>query len=104
MVYRVSPLTYALGRPRVKLTHFAMVNLIAQAEVVPELVQANFTTENVVRELNRIIADGPARERMLARLRGVVQALRSDSDDSWSPAERAAEHVLGFVARGAGHG
>src|SRR6266566_4702505 len=29
MVYRVSPLTYALGRPRVKVSHFAMVNLIA---------------------------------------------------------------------------
>ena len=29
MVYRVSPLTYAVGRPRVKVPYFAMVNLIA---------------------------------------------------------------------------
>src|SRR5439155_9217962 len=38
MVYRVSPLTYMLGRPRVKVSHFAMVNLIAGEEIVPELV------------------------------------------------------------------
>ena len=48
MVYRVSPLTYLLGRPRVKVPHFAMVNLIAGEEIVPELVQQDFTAEKVV--------------------------------------------------------
>ena len=42
MVYRVSPLTYALGKPRVKVPQFAMVNLIAGEEVVPELRAARF--------------------------------------------------------------
>jgi lipid-A-disaccharide synthase len=42
MVYRVSPLTYLLGKPRVKIPHFAMVNLIAGEQVVPELVQHEF--------------------------------------------------------------
>ena len=48
MVYRVSPMTYRLGRSRVKVPYFAMVNLIAGEEVVPELVQQDFTAENVV--------------------------------------------------------
>ena len=48
MVYRVSGLTYLLGKPRVKVPRFAMVNLIAEEEVVPELVQHDFTAENVV--------------------------------------------------------
>ena len=55
MVYRVSPLTYAVGRPRVKVPYFAMVNLIAGEEVVPELVQQDFTAENVVTRLNEIL-------------------------------------------------
>src|SRR5437879_5274 len=42
MVYRVSPLTYFLGKPLVKVPHFSMVNLIAEEEVVPELVQHKF--------------------------------------------------------------
>ena len=53
MVYRVSPLTYALGRPRVKVPYFAMVNLIAGEEIVPELVQQDFTAENVVDQAQR---------------------------------------------------
>ncbi|HLO06576.1 MAG TPA: lipid-A-disaccharide synthase, partial [Terriglobales bacterium] len=65
MVYRVSPLTYAVGRPRVKVPYFAMVNLIAGEEVVPELVQQDFTAENVATRLNQILVDGPAREKML---------------------------------------
>ncbi len=99
MVYRVSPITYTLGRPRVKLSHFAMVNLIATEEVVPELVQHDFTAENVVRELKRIIPDGPPREEMIRKLAGVVEALKYGAKDSATPAGRAAEEVLKLVNR-----
>ena len=76
MVYRVSPMTYRLGRSRVKVPFFAMVNLIAGEEVVPELVQQDFTAENVVTRLKEIMADGPAREKMIAGLAGVKTSLR----------------------------
>jgi len=52
MVYRVSPLTYLLGKPRIKIPRFAMVNLIAGEEIVPELVQHDFTAEKVVAKLD----------------------------------------------------
>src|SRR5258708_22581173 len=68
MVDRVSPLTYFLGKPLVKVPHYAMVNLIAEEEVVPDLVQDKFTAENVVTELNKIIPDGEPRARMIERL------------------------------------
>src|SRR5580698_6021748 len=61
MVYRVSPLTYLLGKPRLKIPHFAMVNLIAGEQVVPELVQHDFTTANVVARLKEILPEGPTR-------------------------------------------
>ena len=56
MVYRVSALTYMLGKPRVKVPRFAMVNLIAEEEVVPELVQHDFTAENVAARMQEILA------------------------------------------------
>jgi len=37
----------------VKVPYFAMVNLIAEEEVVPELVQSKFTAENIVAELKQ---------------------------------------------------
>jgi lipid-A-disaccharide synthase len=96
MVYRVSPLTYALGKPRVKVPFFAMVNLIAGEEVVPELVQHRFTAENIVTEMNRIIPDGELRNLMLQRL-AAVKARLQHSVGGLPPAEMAAAIVLEMV-------
>src|SRR5208282_3971094 len=103
MVYRVSPLTYLLGRPRVKVPRFAMVNLIAEEEVVPELVQGDFTAVNVVSRLNEILPDGAARDRMLEGLARVKAKLRAPSPDGGvprHPADRAAEIILAMTGRG----
>jgi lipid-A-disaccharide synthase len=93
MVYRVSALTYALGKPRVKVPYFAMVNLIAGEEVVPELVQHKFTVDNVVAEMNKIIPDGEPRARMTERLAAVKAKLKQGSGDR-HPSERTAEIIL----------
>ncbi len=94
MVYRVSPMTYRLGRPRVKVPYFAMVNLIAGEEVIPELVQHDFTSGNVLGRLNEIIADGPVRNKMIAGLAGVKARLRGPVQDERHPVDRAAEAIL----------
>ena len=103
MVYRVSPLTYFLGKPRVKVPRFAMVNLIAGEEVVPELVQQDFTAANVVSQLKEILADGPARERMLEGLARVKSKLRGTEnvDPNTHPADRAAQIILTFHEKAA---
>ena len=51
MVYQVASLTWTLGRRLVKVDRFAMVNLIAERDVVPELVQADFTPQRVCADL-----------------------------------------------------
>ena len=56
MVYRVAPLTWTFGRRLVKVDRFAMVNLIAAHDVVPELVQDTFTAEQVAAELRKNFA------------------------------------------------
>lgn len=97
MVYRVSPLTYFLGKPRIKVPRFAMVNLIAEEEVVPELVQGNFTAANVAGRLREILPDGPPRERMLAGLDGVRERLRSPNQAGLSPADFASRIILSLT-------
>jgi len=93
MVYRVSPLTYTLGKPRVKVTYYAMVNLIADEEVVPELVQQKFTAANIVAELAKIIPDGAARETMIRGLRSVREKLKRGGGTCHT-ADRAAEIII----------
>jgi lipid-A-disaccharide synthase len=104
MVYRVSPLTYLLGKPRVKVPRFAMVNLIAEEEVVPELVQHDFTAANVVARLKEILPDGPARDRMLkglARVKALLRGPKATLDLVQHPADRAAEITLALGRSGA---
>jgi lipid-A-disaccharide synthase len=101
MVYRVSSLTYMLGKPRVKVPRFAMVNLIAEEEVVPELVQRDFTAANIVARINEILPDGPARARMLDGLKRVKTRLRAPdaAGTQKHPADRAAEIILTMAGR-----
>ena len=103
MVYRVSSLTYLLGKPRVKVPYFAMVNLIAGAEIIPELVQHDFTASNVVARVQEILPDGPIRERMLDGLSQVKAKLRSPkqalSGSTETPADRAAKIILDLLRR-----
>ena len=99
MVYRVSDLTYLLGRSRVKVPCFAMVNLFAGEEIVPELVQQDFTADNVVARLNEIIPEGDARRRMIARLADVKARLGGAAKGEIHPVERAAKAVMTVSTR-----
>jgi lipid-A-disaccharide synthase len=92
MVYRVAPLTYALGRRLVKVPFYAMPNLIAGRQIIPELVQDDFTAERVAAELNKIIPDGPERDKKIAGLAEVRDKLRGQQTVPAS--ERAAEAVI----------
>ena len=96
MVYRVSPLTYALGKPRVKVPFFAMVNLIAGEKIVPELVQHKFTAENIVTEVSKVIPDGEPRLRMIGQLAAVKTRLKQGSA-GLHPSEAAAEIILKMI-------
>ena len=64
VVYRLSPLTYALGRPFVRVPHYAMANLIAGREVVKELIQSDFRPEAVAREVLALLEDRGRRDRV----------------------------------------
>lgn len=102
MVYRVSPVTYTVGRGMVKVPFFAMPNLIAGREVVPELVQDKFTPENVAARMREIIPDGAAREQMVSGFAEIRQKLTYAGEGT--AADRVAARVLAAVGTCAGTG
>jgi lipid-A-disaccharide synthase len=99
MVYGVAPLTWELGRRLVKVDRFAIVNLIAERDVVPELVQDDFTPQRVSQELRRLIPEGEARAAMLQGFREVRQRLEPRERDGGA-SDRAAEIVLAVATAG----
>jgi lipid-A-disaccharide synthase len=97
VVYRLAPLTWLLGRRLVSLDTFAMPNLIADRRIVRELIQKDFTGGNVARELDIVIPEGAARQRMLSDLAEVREKLLAGGH-SEAPAARAAREILTLLA------
>ncbi len=97
VVYRVSPLTYALAKRMVKVPHVAMANLIAGKRVVPELIQQDFTAANIVQQLEPLLPDGPARESMQRELAGVRAALAGERGRDPGAGTAAVERVAAVI-------
>lgn len=57
VVYRLAGLTYLLARWLVKVDHIAMVNLIADKRVVPELIQSEFNATRLIDESRALLND-----------------------------------------------
>ena len=94
VVYRVSPLTYRLGKPFVKLDTYAMVNLVAGRRIVPELIQMDFTAERVADEAIALLTDTDRHARTRDALRDVCQRLGTPGASG-----RAADAILEVAGR-----
>ena len=73
--YRVSPLSYFLGRRFIKVDYASLVNLIAGREVVRELLQSEATPEKISREILKILNDDDYRQEMIKGLKEVAEKL-----------------------------
>jgi len=113
VVYRVSPLTFALAKRLVEYPEefprmrdldgnlpVAMPNLIAGKRIVPELLQGRFTAANVASALAPLLLDGPERSRQIAELQTVRQRLLPVGE---LPVERVARTVTDLLDRPTPH-
>lgn len=94
VVYRVSPLSWLVGRVLVKVPFYSMVNLMARKPVVEELMQGKFTAPNVARRVEYLLDHPKAREGMLQDLRAVKSRLGQGG-----AILRAAKIVAGLLER-----
>ena len=78
VVYRVSRLSYAIGRRLVKVKNYGMVNLIAGREIVPELIQEEASPESIARHAIALLNDVQVRHRVKCDLQEVAALLLVD--------------------------
>ena len=90
VVYRVSPVSYAVAKRVVEVPHVAMANLIAGRRAVPELIQSDFTAQNLVSHLKPLLHDETARSEMQTSLRQISTMLKANADSGQTAIERAA--------------
>jgi lipid-A-disaccharide synthase len=60
IVYRTSPISYAIGRTLVHLPYIGLVNIVAGKKVVPEFVQREMTAAKLADEAGALL-DDPSR-------------------------------------------
>jgi lipid-A-disaccharide synthase len=94
VVYRLSPMTYRLGKPFVRVDTYAMANLVAGRRVVRELIQDEFTPDAVAQEALKLLTDRGYADQMRASLREVKGRLGDPG-----ASRRAAESVLEVARR-----
>ncbi len=112
VVYRVSPLTFALAKKLVDYPEdfrakrdlsgnlpVAMVNLVASKRIVPELLQNRFTAENVAAELAPLLQDTPERQRQIDALAEVRRRLLATDAPGHTAIDRVAAAVLAALNR-----
>ena len=92
VVYRLAWLSYLVGRIFVRIAHFALVNILAGRQVVPELLQTEASPERMAFEIERLLSDPEARRQQLADLDEVRRSLGEAG-----AARRVAEEVVGAL-------
>ena len=96
--YKVTALSWALGRFLVRVPYYSMVNLVAGAKVVPELMQNEATGERLAAEALRLLKDAGSRAEMKRSLAEVTSKLAAPDH----PMERAARIVDEYLKRSVG--
>ena len=75
VVYQTSWVSYKIARSLIKVPYISLVNLIAEKEVVPELIQQDFSEEVIVEKLRLLTAESEMRKQQLADYRELKEKL-----------------------------
>jgi len=75
VVYRVHPLTYAVGRRVVKVNYLSLINVMANEAIVPEFLQDNLEASAVAQEALELLNNPQRRETMKRRVAQIVATL-----------------------------
>jgi lipid-A-disaccharide synthase len=78
--YKVSPVSWKLGRWMVDVPFFTMVNLVAGKRIVPELMQNEGDGPGLAREALRLLQDKAAQTAMRSELASIRAKLRGEED------------------------
>jgi len=96
VTYRVNAISAAMARRLIRVPHVAMVNLLAERELVPELLQADCNPRLLADTVLRLLRDPAAAELQRSGFRDVVARL---SPADGRPSHAAAREILATLAQ-----
>ncbi len=97
IAYRINPVTWAFKDLFLRVPYVNLVNLLLDRPLVPELLQGRCRPDLLAEAVSNLLDDEEARRKQIDGAREAVGLL---SPNGVAPSERAAEIVLGIVAKG----
>jgi len=91
--YRILPLTYSLGKRFVYIKNYSIVNILAGKKVIPELIQKDFTPENIFQETKEILSSEQSRSRMIENFKS-IKTILGESQASQNAARELEKVIL----------
>lgn len=92
IVYKVDPLSYFIGKRLIKIDNIGLVNVIAEKQIVPEFIQQNFTVNNLIPTIEKIIYDKNERQKIVLNLKQIKKKLGKSG-----ASQRAAKMALSMI-------
>jgi lipid-A-disaccharide synthase len=92
VVYKLNPVSYHLFKMMIQVKHIGMVNIVAQHEICPELVQANATGKKLADAVEPLLTPTEARATMLEDLKTFREEMGAGG-----AAHRAAEVLVSML-------
>jgi len=92
VVYKASPVTYAIAKALIKVKYISLVNLVAEKEVVKELIQDEFNAASLTNELRKILPGTSERESQKAGYGKIKEVLGKPG-----ASDKAAGLMIGYL-------
>jgi lipid-A-disaccharide synthase len=87
IVYKLSALTYWIGKLLVRTKHVGLVNILSEKEVCKELIQGDCNVKEITNECLKILTDKVYRNEMIQNLKQINSSI--DKGDSGKNAAKA---------------
>lgn len=75
VVYRLSRVSFEVGKRIINVPYISLVNLVAGRKVVPELIQDDANPDKMASGIERVLREGDARVQMIQNLEAVSKRL-----------------------------
>ncbi|MGB6011971.1 MAG: lipid-A-disaccharide synthase, partial [Desulfobacterales bacterium] len=92
IIYKVSPISYWVGRAMIQVKHIGLVNLIAGRKIVPELLQKEASPTRISDTVFEMLSDPSGLERIQLELLNIRDLLGGPG-----ASERVAGIALGMM-------
>jgi len=92
LIYKTSNITYLIGKQLMNVKWLSIINILLKKEIVKELIQKDFTSDNIVKETIKLIENNKVQENSFKTFNEIRSLLGSGY-----ASQKAAETILNSI-------